>query len=46
MRIREFETGIFYGKGPLLDFTKYNANAVKIDPWWGLFLLRLALSDY
>lgn len=35
MRIREFETGIFYGMGPLLGFTKYNANAVKIDPYWG-----------
>ena len=21
--------------GPLLGFTKYNANAVKIDPYWG-----------
>lgn len=45
MRIREFETGIFYEMEPLLGLVKHNANAKKIDPR-GVYFLWLALSDY
>ena len=37
--------GFFYGMGPLLGFTKYNANAVKIDPYWGS-IFWLVFNDY
>ena len=36
MRIREFETAIFYGMGPLLGLAKHNANA-KNRPLMGIY---------